>query len=138
VSLVCVDEHKLLRDIERLLKRQLEKRIVPGFEPDPNAKAQPIENGRRTQGQGGRDFGGGRDARPPRQGQGEARKPQGDNRARGEGRSNAARNAAPHGGKPQPNGGGARRSGPPRQGASGAGRSEGQRDGQRSGGFRQR
>src|SRR5690606_3483188 len=52
ISLVCVDEFKLLRDIERLLKRQLEKRIVEGFEPDPNAKPQPIENGRRSQGQG--------------------------------------------------------------------------------------
>ncbi|MDE2600411.1 MAG: DEAD/DEAH box helicase [Rhodocyclaceae bacterium] len=136
VSLVCVDEFKLLRDIERLLKRQLEKRMVEGFEPDPNAKPQPIENGRRSQGQG-HSFGGGgnRDARPPRQGQSEARKPQGDNRSRGEGRSNAARNAASHGNKPQPNGGGARRSGPPRQGAAGAGRGDGQ---QRSGGFRQR
>ncbi|MBY0340135.1 MAG: DEAD/DEAH box helicase [Rhodocyclaceae bacterium] len=131
VSLVCVDEFKLLRDIERLLKRQLEKRVVEGFEPDPNAKPQPIENGRRS-------FGGGdRDSRPPRQGQGqgEARKPQGDNRSRGEGRSNAARNASSWGNKPQPNGGGARRSGPPRQGAGGAGRSDGQRS---DGGFRQR
>ena len=134
VSLVCVDEYKLLRDIERLLKRTLEKRVIEGFEPDPNAKPQPIENGRRS-------FGGGgdRDSRPPRhgQGQGEARKPQGDNRSRGEGRSNAARNAASHSAKPQPNGGAARRSGPPRQGAAGTGaaRSDGQRS---SGGFRQR
>ena len=132
VSLVCVDEFKLLRDIERLLKRQLEKRTVEGFEPDPNAKPQPIENGRRSVGGGGN-----RDARPPRhgQGQGEARKPLGDNRARGEGRSNAARNAAAHTGKPQPNGGAARRSGPPREGAGGGGRSDGQRS---NGGFRQR
>ncbi|MGE5468005.1 MAG: DEAD/DEAH box helicase, partial [Ignavibacteria bacterium] len=39
VSLVCVDEHKLLRDIERLLKRDIEKRSVAGFEPDPRIKA---------------------------------------------------------------------------------------------------
>ena len=38
VSLVCVDEHGLLKGIERLIKRDLEKRIEPGFEPDPNAK----------------------------------------------------------------------------------------------------
>jgi ATP-dependent RNA helicase RhlE len=120
VSLVCVDEYKLLRDIERLLKRQLEKRVVPGFEPDPNAKPQPIENGRRSQGDG-RSFGGGgnRDARPPRQGEG--RKPQGD------GRRTDSRDGAANGN---------RRSGPPRQGGSGAGRSDGQRSS--AGGFRQR
>ena len=46
VSLVCVDEHKLLKSIERMLKRKLTRHIAPGFEPDPNAKPQPIENGR--------------------------------------------------------------------------------------------
>ncbi|MGL6214626.1 DEAD/DEAH box helicase [Billgrantia desiderata] len=46
ISLVCVDEHGLLKGIERLIKRDLEKRIEPGFEPDPNAKPEPIENGR--------------------------------------------------------------------------------------------
>jgi ATP-dependent RNA helicase RhlE len=49
VSLVCVDEHKLLRDIERLLKREIEVKTVAGFEIDPRIKAEPIENGRRTQ-----------------------------------------------------------------------------------------
>ena len=49
VSLVCVDEHKLLRDIERLLKRELEVKAMPGFEVDPRIKAEPIENGRRAQ-----------------------------------------------------------------------------------------
>ena len=48
-SLVCVDEHGLLRDIERLLKRDIEKVAVPGFEPDPSIRAEPIENGRRGQ-----------------------------------------------------------------------------------------
>jgi ATP-dependent RNA helicase RhlE len=42
VSLVCVDEHKLLKDIERLLKREIPKVAVPGFEPDPAIKAIPI------------------------------------------------------------------------------------------------
>jgi ATP-dependent RNA helicase RhlE len=50
VSLVCVDEHRLLRDIERLLKREIEVKSVPGFEPDPRIKAEPIENGRRSEG----------------------------------------------------------------------------------------
>ncbi len=46
VSLVCVDEEKLLRDIERMLKFQIDKQIVPGFEPDPRIKAEPIQKGR--------------------------------------------------------------------------------------------
>ena len=43
VSLVCVDEHEMLRDIEKLIKRALPKEVVIGFEPDPNARAQPIQ-----------------------------------------------------------------------------------------------
>ncbi|TCV89582.1 DEAD/DEAH box helicase [Sulfurirhabdus autotrophica] len=46
VSLVCVDEIKLQSDIERLLKRELPEEVVPGFEPDRNAKPEPIQNGR--------------------------------------------------------------------------------------------
>jgi len=46
VSLVCVDEHKLLGDIERLLKRDLSKIIIEGYEPDPSIRAQPIQKGR--------------------------------------------------------------------------------------------
>jgi ATP-dependent RNA helicase RhlE len=49
VSLVCVDEIKLLYDIERLLKREIEVKAVAGFEVDPRIKAEPIENGRRAQ-----------------------------------------------------------------------------------------
>ncbi len=50
LSLVCVDEHKLLRDIERLIKRDIPRIALPGFEPDPSIKAEPIQNGRqRTQ-----------------------------------------------------------------------------------------
>jgi ATP-dependent RNA helicase RhlE len=51
VSLVCVDEHGLLRDIERLLKKPIEKIVLPGFEPDPSIRPEPIENGQRSQGQ---------------------------------------------------------------------------------------
>lgn len=49
VSLVCVDEHALLGNIERLIKQTLPKHIEPGFEPDPSIKPEPIENGRRNQ-----------------------------------------------------------------------------------------
>jgi ATP-dependent RNA helicase RhlE len=50
VSLVCVDEHKLLRDIDRLLKREIPKVVLEGYEPDPNIKAEPIQNGRNGKG----------------------------------------------------------------------------------------
>jgi ATP-dependent RNA helicase RhlE len=45
ISLVCVDELKLLSDIERLLKRDLPKVIIDGYKPDPSIKAEPIQNG---------------------------------------------------------------------------------------------
>jgi ATP-dependent RNA helicase RhlE len=46
ISLVCVDEDKLLEDIEKLLKKKIPSVIVPGFAPDPSIKAEPIPNGR--------------------------------------------------------------------------------------------
>ena len=49
VSLVCVDEKKLLADIERLLKRDIEQVVIPGYEPDQSIKAVPIRNGRTKQ-----------------------------------------------------------------------------------------
>ena len=42
VSLVCVDEMEFLRDIERLLRRDLPTVVIPGFEPDPLIMAQPV------------------------------------------------------------------------------------------------
>ncbi|HEC17335.1 MAG TPA: ATP-dependent RNA helicase RhlE [Sedimenticola sp.] len=53
ISLVCVDEHKLLRDIERLIKRDLPRVVVPDFEPDPSIRPEPIVNGRKSAGPGG-------------------------------------------------------------------------------------
>ncbi len=46
VSLVCIDEQKLLRDIEQLLKRDIDKEVISGFDPDPRIKAEPITKGR--------------------------------------------------------------------------------------------
>jgi ATP-dependent RNA helicase RhlE len=46
VSLVCVDEHKLLADIVRVIKFDLPSMVIKGFEPDPKIKAEPIKNGR--------------------------------------------------------------------------------------------
>ncbi|SFK21610.1 ATP-dependent RNA helicase RhlE [Nitrosomonas aestuarii] len=48
VSLVCVDELKLMANIERLVKRALPSQIVAGFEPDPSITAEPIRTGRGT------------------------------------------------------------------------------------------
>jgi ATP-dependent RNA helicase RhlE len=49
VSLVCVDEKRLLSDIERLLKQDIRKVVIPGYEPDESIKAEPIRNGRNKQ-----------------------------------------------------------------------------------------
>jgi ATP-dependent RNA helicase RhlE len=45
ISLVCVDEKKLLADIEKLQKCNIEKVIIPGYEPDESIKPEPIKNG---------------------------------------------------------------------------------------------
>ena len=101
VSLVCVDEHKLLRDIERVLNRRIPQVIVDGFEPDARARPQPLfkQRGSRTApgegvrtrpgngaGNGARDDDGKKSGRngPPR------RRPQ----ARGDRRTNVNRTAA--------------------------------------------
>jgi ATP-dependent RNA helicase RhlE len=72
LSLVCEDEVKLLKAIERLIQRSLPQEVVAGFEPDPNAPPEPApRNQRRSTGQqprhqrpaaksAGRPSGGGR------------------------------------------------------------------------------
>ncbi|CAN5654654.1 ATP-dependent RNA helicase RhlE [soil metagenome] len=60
VSLVCVDEKSLLRDIERLLKREIPKEVIAGYDPDPSIPPEPIPNGRNNpRGGGGRPSSGG-------------------------------------------------------------------------------
>jgi len=61
LSLVCVDENRLLKDIEKLLNRALPAEVVPGFAPDPTIKAEPILMGRGGQ----RPSGGGGQGRRP-------------------------------------------------------------------------
>lgn len=56
VSLVCVDEAEYLKGIEKLIKKEIPKRIMEGFEPDPLIKAEPISRG----GGGGRSGSGNR------------------------------------------------------------------------------
>ncbi len=81
LSLVCVDELEFLRDIERLIKHKLPREVVPGFEPDPNERPQPIQmrsqEHQRGRGQPGRG-----------QSRGQAGQP-------GEARSNTAGNTPP-------------------------------------------
>ncbi|WP_445230774.1 DEAD/DEAH box helicase, partial [Duganella rhizosphaerae] len=66
VSLVCVDEHDMLKDIEKLIKQTLPREVIPGFEPDLNARPQPVQlrsggpGHRNGGGGGGRNGGGGR------------------------------------------------------------------------------
>ena len=45
MSLVCVDELKLLRDIERLIKNKITVITTEGFDIDPSIKAEPITRG---------------------------------------------------------------------------------------------
>jgi ATP-dependent RNA helicase RhlE len=113
VSLVCVDEIKFLRDIEKLIKRDIDKEVIAGYEPDPNVKPEPIVLGRRmTIGAGAGKNGGGRSAakkpvlgqKPkngnsskPQQKDGAQRKPQGQGGAKPQGAA-SNRNAS---GKPQ-------------------------------------
>jgi ATP-dependent RNA helicase RhlE len=63
VSLVCVDEMGLLREIEALLRRPIPREIVPGFEVDPRVRAEPLRQrsggGRPTMGRPARGQRGG-------------------------------------------------------------------------------
>uniref|UniRef100_E1T8T0 ATP-dependent RNA helicase RhlE n=1 Tax=Burkholderia sp. (strain CCGE1003) TaxID=640512 RepID=E1T8T0_BURSG len=113
VSLVCVDELQLLKDIEKLIKRPVPQEVIPGFEPDPTAKPEPIL--RRGQGGGG-------GGRSPRQGQGapkagnggnggSARAPQGTSQRSGQRAPSGQQQPKPSGAKPAGNGGHARRDG---------------------------
>jgi ATP-dependent RNA helicase RhlE len=90
ISLVCIDEQAFLRQIERLLKRTIAVEVIPGFEPDPNAVAQPVFAQRgRGQGQGQRPNGG-----SPR-GQGHARG-NGQDHKRGNGQDHKRDNGQGH------------------------------------------
>ncbi len=42
ISLVCVDENRLLRDVEQVLGHRIPTEVIPGFEPDRNVRPEPI------------------------------------------------------------------------------------------------
>ena len=62
VSLVCVDELRLLGDIERVLGHAIPNEVIEGFEPDPRIRPEPILRG----GLGGARPGGQRTVGVPR------------------------------------------------------------------------
>ncbi|MBW9460112.1 ATP-dependent RNA helicase RhlE [Kluyvera sp. EC_51] len=100
LSLVCVDELKLLRDIERLLKKEIPRIALDGYDVDPSIKAEPIQNGRQQRGGGN---GGGR-GRGQGQGQGAGRSQQQPRRNDGGAPKAKPRSAEgkPAGDKPRP------------------------------------
>lgn len=86
VSLVSIDERSQMRAIERLLKQELKREIIPGFEPDPSIKeptkkAAPNNN----RGRRGPPHSGGRNGGGPRGGRGDAPRGQVQRRSRGRG-----------------------------------------------------
>ena len=84
ISLVCVEEHNLLRDIEQLLKRKIDKEIIPGYEPDSRIREEPVRRGgsQRPSGRGG--------ARPGKNARAKAAKKRGGPRKRPSGRQRRA------------------------------------------------
>ena len=46
ISLVCVDEMKMLKDIVSLIKYDIPKKIIDGYQPDPSIRAEPVQQGR--------------------------------------------------------------------------------------------
>ncbi len=128
LSLVCVDEHAFLRDIEKLLRREIPRSVVAGYEPDPTIKPEPIILGRRGQGGGnaGRSQGnGGRNAGDGGRSQGHGGRNTGNG---GRGQGSGGRNEN-NGGRSQGNGGRSQGNGQRPQGGRGS-RSGGGRPGQ--------
>jgi len=74
ISLVCIDEHKLLVDIEKVLGSKVEQVVIPGYEVDTRIKAEPL----RKQGGGGQ-----RRSAPPRRGKPAGQRPAGAGKKRG-------------------------------------------------------
>jgi ATP-dependent RNA helicase RhlE len=76
ISLVSVDENVFLRDIERLIKREIPIEVMPGFAPPAHERPEPIVLGRMVIGEGAgrggnkprRDSRGGEQRNAPRGG----------------------------------------------------------------------
>ena len=48
LSLVCVDEDEYLKNIEKLIKKDIPKVWLKGFKPDPSIQAEPINRGQNS------------------------------------------------------------------------------------------
>ena len=48
VNLVCLDEEGFMQDIEHFTKQKIEVKIIEGFGPEANERAEPIAMGRQT------------------------------------------------------------------------------------------
>jgi ATP-dependent RNA helicase RhlE len=91
ISLVCVDEHAFLRDIEKLIRREITREVIEGFAPDPGIKAEPVfkqrqqrparggRDGGNAQSRGGKTQGAGRQGESGAQARHSHRKPQNGN-----------------------------------------------------------
>ncbi|MEH1839732.1 MAG: DEAD/DEAH box helicase [Nostoc sp.] len=55
VSLVCVDEYPLLKDIEKLIEQRLPREVVAGFASNSDTNPEPITNGRQHRAKPGDD-----------------------------------------------------------------------------------
>ncbi|HHJ1180750.1 TPA: ATP-dependent RNA helicase RhlE [Proteus mirabilis] len=60
ISLVCVDEHGLLADIERLLKREIPRLALECYDPDPSIKAAPLHKKPKNKARNNKEGGHGR------------------------------------------------------------------------------
>jgi ATP-dependent RNA helicase RhlE len=131
VSLVCVDELRLLNDIERVLGRGIPRETIPGFEPDPRIRPEPILRGGLGGARPSRSTGAGapRHGGTPRSGGGPRPsgipRPVGGSRPAG---APAGAGAPRHGAGPRPGSGS--RPGGPRPGNRGAGFAGPRRPGQ--------
>jgi ATP-dependent RNA helicase RhlE len=96
VSLVCIDEAPLMRDIEKLLRHSVAIELVPGFEPDRAIRAEPIRL--RSGGLAGRPASFGSGVSVPRNG------PRGSSPRPGLPRQGSPRQGLPRPSAPRPSG----------------------------------
>ena len=80
ISLVCVDEDEFLKNIEKLIKKDIPKVWIKGFKPDPSIEPEPINMGgnrgarNKPRGGGSRNGGGNRNGGGGNRGNGGGRR----------------------------------------------------------------
>tara|TARA_R110000868_G_scaffold158036_4_gene385855 strand:+ start:17315 stop:18991 length:1677 start_codon:yes stop_codon:yes gene_type:complete len=86
LSLVSIEDRGALKDIEKLLKCKIPQAVVPGYEVDPNIKAEARTNGRQAKGGGNKPAAGQSRRKPDGRSGGRGRSSD-DSRSSGRGRS---------------------------------------------------